>query len=204
MLGLVASLNRPGSNVTGVNVFTAVIASKRLGLLRELAPTAASIAVLLNPNNPTTETQRNDIQEAARTVGQKINVLHAGSDAELDAAFVTYGRLRSGALLVNADPSFVNRRDYIVALAARHAVPAIYEQRVFADAGGLASYGTDLTGAYRQAGNYAGRILNGEKPADLPVMQTTKFEFIINLKTARALGLEVPPGLLARADTVTE
>jgi putative ABC transport system substrate-binding protein len=204
MLGLVASLNRPGGNVTGVNVFTAVIASKRLGLLRELVPTAASIAVLLNPNNPTTETQRNDIQEAARTVGQQINVLHAGSDAELDAAFVSYGRLRSGALLVNADPSFVNRRDYIVALAARHAVPAIYEQREFPVAGGLASYGTSLADAYHQVGIYTGRILKGEKPADLPVMQSTKFEFVINLRTARILGLEIPPTLLARADEVIE
>ena len=135
LLGLVASLNRPGGNVTGVNVFTAVIASKRLGLLRELVPTAAPIAVLLNPNNPTTETQWNDIQEAARSVDSKLNVLHAGSDTELDAAFVTYGRLRSGTLLVNADPYFVNRRDYIVALAARLAIPAIYEQREFAIAG---------------------------------------------------------------------
>jgi ABC-type uncharacterized transport system substrate-binding protein len=203
-LGLVASLNRPGGNVTGIGVLTAVIASKRLGLLRELVPTAASIAVLLNPNNPTTETQWNDIQEAARSVGQQVHVLHAGSDAELDAAFVTYGRLRSGALLVNADPSFVNRRDYIVALAARHAIPAIYEQREFPVAGGLASYGTSLADAYHQVGIYTGRVLRGEKPADLPVMQSTKFEFVINLKTAKGLGLEVPPMLLAHADEVIE
>ena len=203
-LGLVARLNRPGGNVTGIGVLTAVIASKRLGLLRELVPTAASIAVLLNPNNPTTEAQRNDIQEAARSVAQQVHVLHAGSDAELDAAFVTYGRLRSGALLVNADPSFVNRRDHIVALAARHAIPAIYEQREFPVAGGLASYGTSLKDAYHQVGIYTGRVLKGEKPADLPVMQSTKFEFVINLKTAKALGVKIADNLLTLADEVIE
>jgi putative tryptophan/tyrosine transport system substrate-binding protein len=202
--GLVASLNRPGGNVTGVNVFTAVIASKRLGLLRELVPTAASIAVLLNPSNPSAETQWNDIQEAASAVGQQVNVLRADSDADLDAAFVSYRRLQSGALLVGADPSFVNRRDRIVALAARHAVPTIYEQREFAVAGGLASYGTSLADAYRQVGIYTGRILKGEKPADLPVIQSIKFELVINLRAAKTIGLEIPDRLLAIADEVIE
>jgi putative ABC transport system substrate-binding protein len=160
--------------------------------------------VLLNPNNPTTEAQWSDTQEAARAVGQQLNVLHADSDAELDAAFVAYDRLRSGALLVSADPFFVNRRDHIVALAARYAVPAMYEQREFPLAGGLASYGTSLADAYRQVGIYTGRILKGEQPADLPVMQSTKFELVINLMTAKALGLTVPPMLLARADEVIE
>jgi putative ABC transport system substrate-binding protein len=203
-LGLVASLNRPGGNVTGVNVFTAVIDAKRLGLLRELVPTGTSIGVLLNPGNPTAKTQWDDIQEAARAVGQQLEVLHASSDVELDKAFVSDARRRSGALLVSADPFFVNQRDRIVSLAARYGLPAIYEQREFAVAGGLASYGTSLADAYRQVGMYTGRVLKGEKPADLPVMQSVKFEFVINLKTAKALGLEMPPTLLARADEVIE
>jgi putative tryptophan/tyrosine transport system substrate-binding protein len=203
-LGIVASLNRPGGNVTGVNVFTAVMDTKRFGLLRELVPTAALIAVLTNPTNPNAESQLEDVQEAARAVSQQIHILHASTERDLESAFATAVQLRAGALLVGADPFFNDRREYIVALAARHAMPAIYEQREFATAGGLMSYGTNLANGYRQAGIYTGRVLKGEKPADLPVVQSTKFEFVINLNTAKALGLEVPPGLSARADEVIE
>jgi putative ABC transport system substrate-binding protein len=204
-LGLVASLNRPGGNVTGVNLFVSQMEGKRLGLLRELVPSAALIAVLLNPNNPNAATtQLENVQEAARAVGQQIHILHAGSEAELEAAFATAQRVGSGALLVTSDPFFNSRRTYIIALAARHAIPAIYEQREHVLAGGLMSYGTNLSDGYRQVGIYTGRILKGEKPADLPVTQSTKFEFVINLTTAKALGIVVPPMLSARADEVIE
>jgi putative ABC transport system substrate-binding protein len=203
-LGLVASLNRPGGNATGVNMFVTQMEGKRLGLLRELVPTAALIAVLLNPNSPPAATQLKDVQEAARALGQQIHILHAGSEAELEAAFATTRQVGAGALLVAADPFFHSKRTYIVALAARHALPAIYEQREPALAGGLMSYGTNLSEGYRQVGIYAGRILKGEKAADLPVMQSTKFEFVINLTTAKALGIVVPPMLSARADEVIE
>jgi putative tryptophan/tyrosine transport system substrate-binding protein len=203
-LGLVASLSRPGGNATGVNMFTSALEPKRLGLLRELVPGAALIAVLVNPNSPNIETQLKDLQEAARAVGQQIHTLHAGSEQELDTAFATLTQLRAGALLICSDVFFNSRRDHIVALAARYAIPAIYEWREFAAAGGLMSYGTNLAEGYRQVGVYTGRILKGDKPADLPVMQSIKFEFVINLKSAKALGLDVPPGLAARADEVIE
>jgi putative ABC transport system substrate-binding protein len=203
-LGLVASLSRPGGNATGVNMFTSALEPKRLGLLRELVPGAALIAVLVNPNSPNIETQLKDLQEAARAVGQQIHILHGSSERELDTAFATLTQLRAGALLIGSDPFFNSRRDELVALAARYAIPAIYEWREFAAAGGLMSYGTNLAEGYRQVGIYTGRILKGDKPADLPVMQSIKFEFVINLKTANALGLDVPSGLSARADEVIE
>jgi putative ABC transport system substrate-binding protein len=203
-LGLVASLNRPGGNVTGVNQFVSEMEGKRLGLLRELVPSDALIAVLLNPNNPPSATQLKDVQEAARVLSQQIHILHASSEAELEAAFATARQVGCVGLLVAADPFFNSRRTYIIALAARHAIPAIYEQREHALAGGLMSYGTNLSDGYRQVGIYTGRILKGEKPADLPVAQSTKFEFVINLTTAKALGILVPPMLSARADEVIE
>ena len=202
--GLVASLNRPGGNLTGVNLFVSQMEGKRLGLLRELVPTAALIGVLLNPTNPPAESQLRDVQEAARAIGQQIHIVHASSERDFPAAFATLTQLRAGALLVGADPFFNSRRDEIVELAARHAVPAMYEQREHVLAGGLISYGTSLSEGYRQAGLYTGRILKGEKPADLPIFQSSKFEFVINLKTAKALGIEVPPHLSARADEVIE
>jgi putative ABC transport system substrate-binding protein len=202
--GLVASLSRPGGNATGVFILTAVMEGKRLGLLQELVPTVTRIAVLLNPTYTAPEAQLKEVEEAARTLGLETQVLHASTELDLDTTFATLGQLRVGALQVCADPSFNSRRDHIVALAARHAIPAIYEQREFAVAGGLASYGTSLNDAYYQLGIYTGRVLNGDKPADLPVMQSTKYEFIINLKTAKALGLEISPTLSARADEVIE
>ena len=203
-MGFVDSIHRPSGNVTGVNVFTAVMEGKRLGLLRELVPGAALIAVLLNPNNPPNETQLMDIQRVDRNVDQQIQVLHASTERQLDTAFASLAKLGAKALLVGADPFFNSRREQVVALATSNRIPAIYEQREFAVAGGLMSYGTSLTEAYRQVGNYTGRILKGEKPADLPVMQPPRFEFVINLKTAKALSLDVPPTLLARADEVIE
>jgi putative ABC transport system substrate-binding protein len=200
--GLAASLDRPGGNATGVVVLLTAMEGKRLGLLREMVPTATLIAVLLNPDMPTFETQLNDVQEAARAVGQQIHILHASSEHEIDAAFAKMVELRAGALLVAADPIKFNQRDRLVALAASWAIPAIYELREYPAFGGLMSYGTNLADMYRLVGNYTGRILNGDKPADMPVQQATKFEFVINLKTAKALGIEVPPGLSARADEV--
>ncbi len=202
--GLVASLNRPGGNATGVYVFQQVLEGKRLALLRELVPAAPLIAVLLNPTNANFQTQLRGVQEAARTVGQQLNILSASTERDFDTAFETATESRAGALLVGSDPFFNSRLDQVVALAARHVIPAIYEGRDFAVAGGLASYGTSLTDAYRQVGIYTGRILKGEKPADLPVVQSIKFEFVINLKTAKALGLDVPAGLSARADEIIE
>jgi putative ABC transport system substrate-binding protein len=203
-LGLVASLNRPGGNITGVNLFIPQMEGKRMGLLRELVPTATLIAVLLNPKNPPAANQLRDAQEAARATGQQIHILHATNESELEEAFATAVQVRAAALQVAADPYFNSQRNRIIALAARHRLPAIYEQREHALAGGLMSYGTSLTDGYRQTGVYTARILKGEKPADLPVMQSTKFEFVINLKTAKALGIEVPPGLSARADEIIE
>jgi putative ABC transport system substrate-binding protein len=203
-LGIVASLARPGGNITGVNIFTSEMGAKRLGLLHQMVPTAALIAVLMNPKNPNAEALSKEIPEAARAVGQQIHTLTASTERDLDAAFKTASQLGAGALLVAADPFFNSRRDYIVALAARHAIPAMYEQREFALAGGLMSYGTNLPHGYRQTGLYTGRVLKGEKPADLPVVQSTEFEFVINLNAAKALGLEVPPGLSASADEVIE
>ena len=202
--GLVASLNRPGGNVTGVNMFVTQMEGKRLGLLHELVPTAALIGVLLNPASLSAQRQLKDVQEAARAIGQQIHIVHASSERELATAFMTLAQLRAGALLVGADSFLNSRRDDIVELAARHAIPAMYEQREHVVAGGLMSYGTSLSDGYRQAGLYTGRILKGAKPADLPVFQSSRFEFVINLKTAKALGIEVPPNLSARADEVIE
>jgi putative ABC transport system substrate-binding protein len=202
--GLVVSFNRPGGNATGVYVFQQILEGKRLGLLRELVPAAVLIAVLLNPTNANFQTQLGGVQDAARGAGQQLSILSASTERDIDTAFVTATELRAGALLVGSDPFFDSRIDQIVALAARHRVPAIYEGHDFVIAGGLASYGTSLADAYREVGVYTGRILKGEKPAELPVVQPTKFEFVINLKTAKALGLTVAPGLAARADEIIE
>src|SRR6266849_3062266 len=202
--GLVISLNRPGGNTTGVYVFQQVREGKRLGLLHELVPAAALIAVLLNPTNANFQAQLRGVQEAARAVGQQLIIVSASTERDIDTAFAIVTESRAGALLVGSDPFFSSRLDQIVAVAARHVIPAIYEARDFAMAGGLASYGPSLAEACRQVGIYTGRILKGEKPADLPVVQSTKFEFVINLKTAKALGLDVPPGLSARADEIIE
>jgi len=202
--GLVASLNRPGSNLTGVAVLNVQIGPKRLELLHEAVPAARVVALLNNPTHPAAEAQSKDMQAAARSLGLQLHVLHASSERDLDAAFATLLQLRAGALIVGADAFFVNQSEQLAALALRHGVPTISLIREFAAAGGLMSYGSDLADAFRVMGVYSGRILKGEKPADLPVQQETKFALIINLKTARALGLEVPPTLLGRADEVIE
>jgi putative tryptophan/tyrosine transport system substrate-binding protein len=202
--GLVASLNRPGGNATGIGTLNDELAAKRLGVLRELVPKAAAIFVLFNPADPSAEAMSRDLQARARALGVQLQLLYAGTDGEIDAAFATLVAKSGGALLVNADPFFFIRRAQITALAARHAVPAIYYDREFAVSGGLISYGTDLPRAWGQAGQYVARILKGENPAELPVAQPTKFELVINLKTAKTLGLAVPPTLLATADEVIE
>jgi ABC-type uncharacterized transport system substrate-binding protein len=203
-LGLVASLNRPGGNATGINFFVSQMEGKRLGLLHELVPTASLTGVLLNPNNAPFEFQLKDVQEAARSIGQHIHVLHASNEQDIHAAFRNFIRMQVQALLVGGDPFFNGRREQLVTLAAHYAIPAIYELREYVTAGGLMSYGTNLPDTYRQIGIYTARILKGEKPADLPVVQPTKFEFVINLRAAKALGLEVTPTLSARADEVIE
>jgi putative tryptophan/tyrosine transport system substrate-binding protein len=203
-LGLVGSLNRPGGNITGVTQLNSELVSKRLGLLHDLIPTATIIGLLLNPNDPRAETQSGDMQEAAHALGLQIHIVNAGTEDEIDSAFATLARLRAGALIVGTGEFFNSRPEQLAELAARHAMPAFYQLRQFAAAGGLISYGTSITDAYRQAGVYTGRILKGAKPADLPVLRPTKFELIINLKTAKALGLTIPPGVLAIADEVIE
>jgi putative ABC transport system substrate-binding protein len=203
-LGFVTSLSRPGGNITGVNLFAASMEGKRLGLLRALLPGIRLIAVLLNPNEPNYAFQLRDVQEPAAAIGQQIHILLASNESEIDAAFETATQLRAGAMLVGSDPFFNSQRDKIIALAARLSIPTIYEQREYVLAGGLMSYGTNLSDGYRQAGLYAGRILKGEKPRDLPVVQSTKFELVINLKTAKRLGIEVPPNLSAEADEIIE
>jgi putative ABC transport system substrate-binding protein len=202
--GLVASLNRPGGNITGVTFFANVLEAKRLGLLHDLVPRAPRIGVLLNPGNASAQRQSRDLKEAARRLGVDLHFANASSERELEPAFAGVLQQGAGALLVAGDSVFTNRKDPLIALAARYAIPSIYSVRDFVEAGGLVSYGTSITDAYRQVGVYAGRILKGAKPADLPVLQPTKFELIMNLKTAKALGLEIPPGILAIADEVIE
>ena len=204
-LGLVASLARPGGNATGINFFTAEVMAKRLGFLRELVPAAARVAVLVNPANVgRAQSTRGDLEPAARVLGLQLQFYDASTSKEIDAAYATLVRERPDALFVGSDTLFTNRRVQLIALAARHALPAAYSVRESVEAGGLMSYGTSLADMYRQVGVYAGRILKGEKPADLPVMQATKFELVINLQTAKLLGLTVPPMLLAGADEVIE
>ena len=203
-LGLVASLNAPGGNVTGVSFLINALEAKKLEVMRELVPPVTIVGVLLNPRNPIVDAQLKDLQQAARLLGLKIIPLNVGSEAEIGAAFATLVEQRGGALLVTADPAFTSWRDPMIALAARNAVPTVYHLREFTDAGGLISYGTSLSDGYRLVGLYVGRILKGTKPADLPVQQPTKFELVINLKTAKALGLEVPATLVVRADEVIE
>jgi putative tryptophan/tyrosine transport system substrate-binding protein len=202
--GFVASLNRPGGNATGVALLTSVLVTKRLQLVRELVPTAAVIAVLANPNSPESGAQLSDVEAAARSLGQQIHIVHAASDGDFDTAFATLSRQQFGALVVTTDAFFYSRHYRIVALATRHAIPTIYDRREFATAGGLMTYGANYPDAYRQIGIYTGRILKGTTPADLAVMQPTTFELVINIGTAKALGIEVPPTLSARADEVIE
>jgi putative tryptophan/tyrosine transport system substrate-binding protein len=203
-LGLVASMNRPGGNITGVSFFSTVIVAKLLELLHATVPGAHIVAALVNPANPNAASDTREAQEAARTLGLQVDVLNASTESEIDAAFATLMERRVGALLIAGDPFFLSRLDQITALLTRHAMPAIFNNPDFAHAGGLMSYATSIPDAYRIAGTYVGRILKGEKPADLPVQQPTKFELVINLVTAKTLGLTVPETLLATADEVIE
>ena len=203
--GLVGSVARPGGNLTGINFFNSELIAKRLELLRELIPSAARIAVLVNPSNAATvDITLKDVNAAASAMSLQLQILNASNSREIDAAFETFGRKRPDALFVGPDPAFNNRRKQLVLQAMRHGLPAAYASREYAEAGGLLSYGTDFLDTYRQVGAYAGRILKGAKPADLPVVQSAKFELVINQMTARILGLEIPPSLLARADEVIE
>ena len=202
--GLVASLAHPGGNVTGFTVINVELMPKRLDLLLEMVPQIRTIALLVNPKNPTAESIIEDVQQAAHTKGVQLDLIKAGTENEIETAFVSLAELRAGGLVVGGDPFFNSRREQLAALASRYAIPAIYEYREFPTAGGLISYGPSLTGRWREVGIYAGRILKGAKPADLPVQQPTTFELIVNMKTAQALGLTVPPSILARADEVIE
>jgi len=202
--GLVESLNRPSGNMTGVSFFTATLEAKRLGLLFELVPAARTFGILINPTNDNAELQLKDIAQGGLTLSRPITIQKASNEREIEAACETFAQQQVNALLVGSDPYFFGEREKIVTLAARYSLPAMYEWREFAQAGGLASYGTNLLDNYRMAGVYVGRILKGEKPANLPVVQATKFEFVINLKTAKALRLDVSPTLSARAEDVIE
>ena len=202
--GLVASLSRPGGNITGVALLTVELMGKRLELLHELLPKAAVVTLLVNPGNPVTESESKSLQEAAGSLGLRTHELRAGSPSEIEAAFETLAGLRADALVVSVDTLFTSQREQIVALAARHAVPAIYGWRLFPAAGGLISYGSDIADSYRQLGVYTAKILKGAKPADLPVQHVVKLDLVINLRTAKALGLTIPPLILARADEVIE
>jgi len=203
-LGLTTSFNRPDGNATGISVLSNQLEAKRLGIVHELAPNASTIAVLINPANAPSRSQQHEIEQAAASINRRALVLHAGNQQDLLSAFATIVHAQAGALLVSADPFFDTQQGQLVQFAARQRLPDIYQFREYAAAGGLASYGISLTDAYRQVGLYAARILKGAKPADLPVLQPTKFELVINLKTAKALGLTIPPTLLARADEVIE
>jgi putative tryptophan/tyrosine transport system substrate-binding protein len=203
-VGLVPSLNRPGGNVTGMGIFNAALGPKRMELLKELIPSASVLAYLLNPSNPSQEIETNAVMAVARALGVDLHIFRANSEREIEAAYDEISKLRAAALVVAGEPFFDSQRDRLVALSARHTIAAVYAWREYVLAGGLISYGTDLPDAYRRGGVYAGRILKGEKPADLPVTQPTKFHMAINLKAAKALGLTVPPTLLARADEVIE
>ena len=203
-VGLVASLARPGGNLTGINFLSAELAAKRLELVRELLPAATDVCMLVNPTGPNSESTLRDAQSAARAIGLKIQVLNAGTSREINVAFATFVRERPDALFIDIDPFFTSRRVQLVHLASHHRVPATYPGRQFAEIGGLVSYGSNLTDAWRQVGVYTGRILKGAKPSDLPVVQSTKFELVLNAETARTLGLEIPSTLLARADEVIE
>jgi putative ABC transport system substrate-binding protein len=202
--GLVPSLNRPGSNITGVTFLSNVLAAKRLGLLRELVPGIAAIGDLVNPTNPNSADETKDMQAAAQALGLQLRIANANTEPEIDAAFASFAEQHLKAMIVTADAFFSGRRDQLIALAAQHVLPTMYWLREFAAAGGLMSYGTSITDAFREAGSYAGRILKGARPADLPVVQPTKFELVINLKAAQALGVTIPPGVLAIADEVIE
>jgi putative ABC transport system substrate-binding protein len=203
-LGLVASLNRPGGNVTGVSAMNLELGAKQLGLLHELLPGATRFALLVNAGNPQIESVATEVQSAASAIGRPLESFSARTNRDINAAFADAVQKRADALLISPDPLFTNRLVKLATLAARHAMPAIYSLREFAEAGGLMSYGSNFTASFRQAGLYTGRVLKGEKPADLPIVQATKFEFVINLQTAEVFGIEVPPTLLARADEVIE
>jgi putative tryptophan/tyrosine transport system substrate-binding protein len=202
--GLVASLNRPGGNVTGVSFLSNMLLPKQLELLGELIPAAAMVAVLVNPNNPNAESDKKAIEAAAVSLGRRIDFVYAGNELDLDTAFARLVRRQPAGLLVFPDALFIDQREQLADLAGRHKLPAIYSNRVYAESGGLMSYGADQTDGFRQAGIYTGRILAGEKPSELPVMQSTKLELVVNLKTAKALGVDIPPIILARADEVLE
>ena len=203
-LGLVTSLNRPGRNITGVTQLNSELVSKRVGLLHDFIPTVKTIGLLVNPTDPRADSQTRDMQEAAHALGLQIHVLNASTEGQINTAFASLPQVQAGVLMIGANAFFFSRRDQLVELATLYAVPTVYPWREAVVAGGLMSYGTNATDVYRLAGNYAGRILKGEKPADLPVLQPTKFELVINLKTAKALGLEVPAGVSAMADEVIE
>ncbi len=203
-LGLIASLNRPGGNVTGIHIFSAALEPKKLELLHELIPNAGVVCALVNPTNPNAQTVSKELEAAARTIGMQMRIIHASNEQELDMVFADWSKQRAGALVVTSEGFFDSERERIVGLSLKYSVAGIYPWREYVTAGGLMSYGSNLSDSYRQAGIYVARLLNGEKPSDLPIMQPSKFELVLNLKTARALGISIPPTLLARADEVIE